>query len=77
MAEIVNLRRARKDKERQQRESEAAANRRRFGRTKAEKAADKDAQDRARREVDGKKIRSRLERSNEAHAIPLNGNGAG
>ena len=56
MAEIVNLRRARKDKERQQRESEAAANRRRFGRTKAEKAADKDAQDRSQREVDGKKI---------------------
>jgi hypothetical protein len=56
MAEIVNLRRARKDKARQQRESEANANRRRFGRTKAEKAADKDAQDRAQREVDGKKI---------------------
>ncbi|HZX85590.1 MAG TPA: DUF4169 family protein [Reyranella sp.] len=56
MAEIVNLRRARKDKARRQRESEADANRRRFGRTKAEKAADKDAQDRARREVDGKKI---------------------
>jgi hypothetical protein len=56
MADIVNLRRARKDKARQQRESEADANRRRFGRTKAEKAADKDAQDRVRREVDGKKI---------------------
>ena len=56
MAEIVNLRRARKDKARQQRESEADANRRRFGRSKAEKANDKDAQDRARREVDGKKI---------------------
>jgi hypothetical protein len=56
MAEIVNLQRARKDKARQQRESEADANRRRFGRTKAEKAADKDAQDRVRREVDGKKI---------------------
>jgi hypothetical protein len=56
MAEIVNLRRARKDKARQQRESEADANRRRFGRTKAEKAADKDAQDRSQREIDGKKI---------------------
>ena len=56
MAEIVNLRRARKDKARQQRESEADANRRRFGRTKAEKAADKNAQERTRREVDGKKI---------------------
>jgi uncharacterized protein DUF4169 len=56
MAEIVNLRRARKDKARRERESEADANRRRFGRTKAEKAADKDAQERARRDVDGKKI---------------------
>ena len=56
MAEIVNLRRARKDKARQQRESEADANRRRFGRTKAEKANDKDAQERSRRDIDGKKI---------------------
>jgi Domain of unknown function (DUF4169) len=56
MAEIVNLRRARKDKARQQRASEADANRRRFGRTKAEKANDKDAQERARRDVDGTKI---------------------
>jgi uncharacterized protein DUF4169 len=56
MAEIVNLRRARKDKARQQRESEADANRRRFGRTKAEKANDKDAQERNRRDIDGKKI---------------------
>jgi len=56
MAEIVNLRRARKDKARQQRESEADANRRRFGRTKAEKAADKDAQERGQRDIDGKKI---------------------
>jgi hypothetical protein len=56
MAEIVNLRRARKDKARQQRESEADANRRRFGRTKAEKSADKDVQERARRDIDGKKI---------------------
>lgn len=56
MAEIVNLRRARKDKARQQRESEADANRRRFGRTKAAKANDRDASERARRDIDGKKI---------------------
>ncbi|SEP32395.1 protein of unknown function [Rhodospirillales bacterium URHD0017] len=56
MAEIVNLRRARKDKARRERESEADANRRRFGRTKAEKAADKDAQERNQRDIDGKKI---------------------
>jgi hypothetical protein len=54
MADIVNLRRARKDKARRERESEAAANRRRFGRTKAQKAADKDAAARGRRGLDGK-----------------------
>lgn len=52
MANIVNLKRARKDKARRERESEAEANRCRFGRTKAEKAADKDAAKRARRELD-------------------------
>lgn len=56
MAEIVNLRRARKDKARREREGEADANRRRFGRTKAEKAADEDARERSLREIDGKKI---------------------
>jgi hypothetical protein len=52
MADITNLRRARKDKARRERQSEAAANRRRFGRTKAQKAADKDAEARARRGLD-------------------------
>ena len=54
MADIVNLKRARKDKALRERQSEAEANRRRFGRTKAEKAADKDAKARARRELAGK-----------------------
>jgi hypothetical protein len=58
MADIVNLRRARKDKARRERESEAAANRRRFGRTKADKAADKDAAARVRRALDGKVLES-------------------
>jgi hypothetical protein len=56
MAEIVNLRRVRKDKARRDRESEADANRQRFGRTKAEKIADKDAETRARRSLDGKQL---------------------
>jgi uncharacterized protein DUF4169 len=56
MADIVNLRRARKDKARKQREAEADANRRRFGRTKAEKTSETEARERARREIDGKKI---------------------
>lgn len=56
MADVVNLRRARKDKERREREAQAEANRRRFGRTKAEKAGDNDARERARREIDDKRL---------------------
>jgi hypothetical protein len=56
MADIVNLKRARKDKARREHDIEAAANRRRFGRTKAEKAADEDAKARAARELDDKQI---------------------
>lgn len=54
MADIVNLRRARKDKARREREAAADANRRRFGRTRAEKAVDEDAASRASRSLDGK-----------------------
>ncbi len=56
MADIVNLRRARKDKARRQRESEAAANRLRFGRSKARKAADQEAEARAEHTLDGKRL---------------------
>lgn len=56
MAEIVNLRRARKDKARRDREIEADANRRRFGRTKSQKVADKQDEARTRRTLDGKLI---------------------
>ncbi len=56
MADIVNLRRARKDRARRERESEADANRRRFGRTKAEKAAESDAKARAQRNLEGKTL---------------------
>ena len=56
MAEIVNLRRARKDKERRERDSQAKANRRRFGRTKAEKAADENANQRSRQTLDDKRL---------------------
>ncbi len=56
MGEIVNLRRARKEKERREREGEAAANRRRFGRTKAEKNLDRDAAERANRSHDSKRL---------------------
>ena len=56
MAEIVNLRRVRKDKTRREQEREADANRLRFGRTKAQKAADKQAKARQGRAVDDKKL---------------------
>jgi hypothetical protein len=56
MAEIINLRRARKDKQRRDKASEADANRRRFGRTKAQKAADDDTAARQQRTLDGKQL---------------------
>lgn len=56
MAEIVNLRRVRKDKARHDRDAQADANRRRFGRTKAEKAADADARRRAEDVHDGRRL---------------------
>lgn len=56
MAEIVNLKRARKDKARDGRENQAAANRRRFGRTKAEKAADAQATEREGKLLQGKRL---------------------
>ena len=56
MAEIINLRRARKDKVRRERGTEAEANRRRFGRTRAEKQADKDAEERARKSHDDRRL---------------------
>ncbi len=54
MADIVNLNRARKDKALRERQKEAETNRRRFGRTKAQKATDKDAKSRGRQGLDGK-----------------------
>ncbi|MBS0518572.1 MAG: DUF4169 family protein [Proteobacteria bacterium] len=56
MAEIVNLRRRRKELVRRARENEAQANRLRFGRTKAEKAADTDKAVRERRTLDDRRL---------------------
>jgi hypothetical protein len=58
MADIVNLQRVRKNKARREREAEADANRRRFGRTRAEKKADEDAATRASRSLDSKRLDS-------------------
>ncbi len=59
MAEIVNLRRARKDKARAAKDTLAADNRTRFGRTKAEKRAAEAERGRAETELDGKKLADR------------------
>ncbi len=61
MAEIVNLRMARKAKVRAQAEQQAAENRAKFGRTKAEKMTQKNAADRDQRQLDGAKRESGCE----------------
>ena len=56
MSEPINLRRVRKEKERREREADAAVNRRLFGRTKAQKASDRLAKERGRTAVDDKRL---------------------
>jgi hypothetical protein len=55
MAEIVNLRSARKARDRARAEHTAAENRAKFGRTKAEKIRDRDEAARLARELEGAK----------------------
>ena len=55
MAEIINLRRARKRKERAGREADAAENRIAFGRSKAERALSEARKDLADRRLEGHK----------------------
>ena len=56
MAEIVNLRRARKDRARAAKDVRAADNRAQFGRSKAEKRAAGAERGRAETDLDGKKL---------------------
>jgi len=56
VAEIVNLKKIRKDKARREQESEAEANRQRFGRTKAQKLLDKQTKERETRAREDKKL---------------------
>lgn len=56
MAEIVNLKNRRKLAERAAKDAQAEQNRARFGRTKAEKALDTAERQRARRDLDSKKL---------------------
>ncbi|OJY63521.1 MAG: DUF4169 domain-containing protein [Sphingobium sp. 66-54] len=53
MAEIVNLRMARKARARTEAEQKAAQNRAKFGRTRAEKAAERTEAERTARALDG------------------------
>lgn len=55
MGDIVNLNRFRKQQERRRKDSEAAENRVRFGRTKAERDRIRDEEERRSRDLDGKK----------------------
>lgn len=55
MAEIINLRQARKHKARAEKERQAADNRVRFGRTKAERRLSELEKARADRDLDGKR----------------------
>lgn len=56
MAEVVNLKNRRKLAARAEKESQAAQNRARFGRTKAEKTLDKAERERSARDLDSKKL---------------------
>ena len=55
MAELINLNKARKARERAAAKAQAAENRTRHGRTKADKAVTKLEAERSRRELDGAK----------------------
>lgn len=56
MADFINLKLARKEKARREREREAAANRLRFGRTKVQKAVDRQSRAGAEKALDGKQL---------------------
>jgi hypothetical protein len=58
MGEIVNLKRARKQRVRSEEEAQAAANRAKFGRSKPQRAAAKQEDGRAKKALDGKQIES-------------------
>jgi hypothetical protein len=56
MSDVINLRRARKAKDRRDREREAEQNRRLFGRTAAEKKKEADERERARTHIERHRI---------------------
>lgn len=60
-AELVNLRKARKAKQRLEEDLRAATNRLRFGRTREERDSEAIARARGTRDLDGKKLEGRDE----------------
>lgn len=58
MGELVNLRRARKDRDRRRREDEAAENRVKFGRTKVEKLTTRAQDELEARRLEGHRLGS-------------------
>ena len=70
MAEIVNLRRARKQKSRAEREERAAANRLEHGRTRAEREALDIEKHLARRRLDGHRLGTVQEPVRDEHEEP-------
>ena len=70
MAEIVNLRRARKDRKRAAKDARAVDNRTRFGRSKAEKRATEAERGRAETGLDGKKLADEPGPEAPAHPLP-------
>lgn len=56
MADVVNLNRFRKMRQKEEREKTAGENRVRFGRTKAEKLRDRQGAERRQTDLDGKKV---------------------
>jgi hypothetical protein len=61
MGELVNLRRVRKDRNRRRREDEAAENRAKFGRSKAEKLTGKAQDELDARRLDGHRLGSSID----------------
>jgi hypothetical protein len=62
MAEVINLRTARKQQKRRQEKATAAANRLSFGRTKAERTAERARAHKAERTLDQHRIESGADR---------------
>lgn len=56
MGEVINLRQARKARDRREKEASATENRARFGRTKAEKQVDTVSREQAERLLDGHRL---------------------